>query len=96
MILTLSIDTGRYCGEMEEERLCNYCDLKEIENETHFILYCPFYHDIRLLLFQKAHKIYSGIIWMSDEEKLKCFFVHCVFQFAEYLDKAWNRRKRAT
>ena len=90
-ILPLRIETGQYCGEMEEERLCNYCYLEEIENVTHFILHCPFYHDIRLLLFQKAQ---PGILWLSDEEKFKCFFVHCVFPFAEYLNKAWNKRKR--
>lgn len=95
-ILPLCIETGQYCGEMEEERLCIYCDLEEIENETHFILYFPFYHDIRLLLFQKAHQIYLGITWLSDEEILKCFFVHCAFLFAEYLHKEWNKRKRDT
>jgi hypothetical protein len=75
---------------------CNYDDLEEIQNETHFILYCPFYHDISLLLFQKAHQIYLGIMWLSYEEKLKNVFVHCVFPFAEYLDEAWNQIKRAT
>ena len=49
-ILPLRIETGQYCGEMEEKSLCNYCDLEEIENETHFILYCPFHHDISLAL----------------------------------------------
>ena len=68
-ILPLRIETGRYCDEMEEERLCNYYDLEEMENLTNFILYCPSYHDIRLLLFQKAHQIYPGIMWLSDEEK---------------------------
>lgn len=43
-ILPQRIETDQYFGEMEEETLCNYCDLEEIENETHLNHYCPFYH----------------------------------------------------
>ena len=46
-----------------------------MENETNCILYCPFYLDIHLLLFQKAHQIYPGIMWLSNEEKRKSFVV---------------------
>ena len=27
----------------EEQRLCVLCDLREVVNESNFLLYCPFY-----------------------------------------------------
>lgn len=35
--------TGRYVGTAEEDRICTLCDLKDVEDEMHFVLHCPFY-----------------------------------------------------
>ncbi len=45
-ILPFHIETGRYRGVAEDDRICEYCVLNEVENEIHFILYCPLYHDL--------------------------------------------------
>ena len=37
-ILPLHIESGRWVGTSEENRLCHFCELDEIENEIHFIL----------------------------------------------------------
>ena len=34
--LTLALETGRFIGIPEEDRICLLCDLEEIENEIHF------------------------------------------------------------
>ncbi|XP_050403757.1 uncharacterized protein LOC126819646 [Patella vulgata] len=47
--LPIAIETGRYSKPpiLLENRLCNYCDQKEIENEFHVIMKCKAYNDIR-------------------------------------------------
>ena len=51
-ILPLAIEVGRFHNILEENRLCEFCDLHEIENESHFLLYCPKYEDLRISWFQ--------------------------------------------
>ena len=45
---SLAIETGRYNKPFTaaEERYCKYC-LNQVENEKHFLLYCPLYNSIR-------------------------------------------------
>lgn len=52
-VLPLRIETGRYRGEPVEDRICNLCDLNEIETEKHFLLHCPFFNNQRSHLFYK-------------------------------------------
>ena len=55
---TLRIETGRYVKEVRNERLCIFCDKSEIENETHMLLYCPLYSNVRNICFDdiEVHK----------------------------------------
>ena len=46
-VLPLRIETGRFVCEKPEERLCNFCDLRVPEDETHFLLHCSFYDNER-------------------------------------------------
>jgi hypothetical protein len=43
----LRIEQGRYSNENRNSRVCTICDSKEIEDEFHFILKCPFYSTLR-------------------------------------------------
>ena len=95
-ILTLCTETGGNCGEMEEGRLCNYCDLEEADSKNHFMLYC-FLLRYTLVSIPESP---PGIMWLSDEEnvrkKYKWLFVNCMFRFANFFDKAWNKIKKTT
>ena len=53
--LLLYIETGRFARPKlsVDERTCFHC--KDVENETHFLLECPFYADMNRKLFQKAN-----------------------------------------
>ena len=93
-ILGLHIETGRYVGTPEEDRLCGMCDLNEIENEIHFVFYCPFYNSIRKTLFDKVDPNYE-FVWLEDYVKLKRLFQYEIFSFAAFLEKAWAMRRRA-
>ena len=43
----LNIESGRYTNVDREERICTLCELNDIEDEFHFILKCPLYHELR-------------------------------------------------
>lgn len=62
-----------------EGRLCNLCN-EEIENETHFLLYCPFLEQERSEIIQNINKIYahfiilcpvSKLMWLMSSENIK-------------------------
>ena len=40
---SLRIETGRWRGESEEERVCDVCMSTDVEDEKHFLLHCPMY-----------------------------------------------------
>ena len=44
---TLRIESGRYNKTSQEQRLCEYCDSNEIEDECHFSLKCKYYEQQR-------------------------------------------------
>jgi len=48
--LKLEIETGRYSNPPTPAaaRICKFCNFNCIEDESHFLLQCPFYHDIRI------------------------------------------------
>lgn len=87
-ILPLHIQTGRYVGLDEQARICQMCDLNEIENEYHFVLYCPSYWKIREELFNNIN--YIDMLDMNDSQLMKCLFEKYVFKLAKYLEKAWD------
>ena len=94
-ILPLHIETGRYRGLTEEDRLCEYCELGEVEDEIHFILFCPLYHDLREKLFRKVTTPETNLMDFEYGALIEFLFDH-VFPFSEYLSAAWDRRRRAT
>ena len=60
----LRIEQGRYKKEKLEDRVCVFCETKEVEDERHFMLKCAAYSDLR------------GIMWTELESeaglKLDC------------------------
>ena len=54
--LPLAIETGRYTRPKTpvNERLCKYCNINAVEDETHFFVDYEFYSDLRYELFNSA------------------------------------------
>ena len=44
---SLLVETGRHHNVLFADRICNLCNLQEIEDEFHTVIRCPFYNDIR-------------------------------------------------
>jgi len=76
----LEIENGRYKNTPHDQRLCEYCDSKEIEDEYHFALTCQNYKTIRdnmnpilKTMFQESlnvetkKKLFEQMISSTDE-----------------------------
>lgn len=55
----LRIEQGRYVKERVEERLCVFCESKQVEDEEHFMLDCEAYKDLRARLWKKCEEATS-------------------------------------
>ena len=94
--LPLAIETGRYNRPKTpvSERLCNYCHMDSIEDETHFLVDCEFYSDLRFNLFQSAQNINDRFEYYESIDKL-IWLMNCndlQFQLAKVLFKMNKRR----
>ena len=44
---SLHIETGRHRNIQRQDRICTLCNNNTVEDETHVLINCPVYHDIR-------------------------------------------------
>ena len=54
--LPIEIELGRYQNIPRDQRLCKQCTQNHIENELHFIIYCPKFDQIRHDLLTSLNK----------------------------------------
>ena len=47
----LNIERGRFDGTPVDQRTCQFCNNRVIENEYHFLLVCPIYQNLRRKYF---------------------------------------------
>ena len=52
----LAIEAGRYRKQAREERICPLCDNNTVEDERHFLLWCPVLADERSIIFNELIK----------------------------------------
>ena len=52
----LMIETGRYNQTPHDKRLCPVCNSNEIEDEIHFLCYCPKYFKLRNEFFAQIQR----------------------------------------
>ena len=81
--LPLKIETGRYRSIPEAERICENCDLNEVETEKHFIFYCTKHIDIRIdklncLLDNDYDDVQNLKMIFSDLDRSKDFAAYIV------------------
>ena len=65
-ILPLNLEVGRFKNILEDERLCELCELNEVENESHFLLYCPLYDELRTPISTEMSQKFSGALMMIE------------------------------
>ncbi len=69
-ILPLKIETGRYINLKIQKRICELCDMNEIEDEFHFLIQCPLYFQLRKELFDAAKNWYPDFDNIADDVKM--------------------------
>lgn len=65
----LRIELGRHHGLQRDQRLCQLCDQRPVEDEQHFMLECPAYQVERGRMFCGVFMATSGATDVSDEER---------------------------
>jgi hypothetical protein len=74
-ILPLFIETGRFKRRNGQavpvhERICEFCDIGEVEDESHFMFRCTFYADLREEFFHQVLEKYPEFMQLNNNEKL--------------------------
>jgi hypothetical protein len=89
-ILPLRIETGRYVGEAVENRLCLLCDEHLVENESHFLISCKYYENLRRdCLINILHNHAD----QPADRQLCALVQNHPRQLAKYLTKAYLKRR---
>ena len=93
-ILHLAIETGRYRNIPADERLCKICNLNLVEDEIHFLCFCPRYQELRTELYQNVLSLDCLFPQYTDTEKLRILmddrFVKLTINF---IYEAWQIRQ---
>ena len=93
----LNIEKGRHTKPKTklEDRLCTLCDLFEVEDELHLLMYCKSYELERMMLFEKI----SGTIPLTDDKEclftklMSCTEENVIFSLCKFLVKCFKTRK---
>jgi hypothetical protein len=68
----LHIETGRHKNTpRRDKRICTFCDSGSIEDETHFLIYCKKFEEIRSNFFATMEDVFQGFTQLLDQEKVK-------------------------
>src|SRR5262249_4921478 len=100
----LRIETGRWVGEREEERVCKVCLSQEIEDEKHFLLGCSKYVRERVEMFERIRQECKlDVIEQVDEDSQLQILIgigwrenqHSIRKIVlDYIKKAYEIRSR--
>jgi hypothetical protein len=65
----LHIETGRYTRPITpvENRICSNCNFKSVEDEIHFLMYCPKFENLRRELFSNVLNYNAAILSAEDK-----------------------------
>ena len=95
-VLALRIETGRYEYPKlpEEQRSCLICGQDTVENEIHFLIYCPVYNEKRTELYNSVDRL--DFPTMTDIRKVQYLTSdeNIVKRTAQYIVDSWNIRSK--
>ncbi len=73
-VAPIRIETGRYEGLEEKDRICLLCDHNIIKSEYHVIMSCPVYNELHGELFTHATQFEPNFNNLNDHEKFVFLF----------------------
>ena len=99
-IAPIRIETGRYGMNRlpVNERLCEFCDANEVEDEFHVVMKCSFYTNIRNTLFTSVLNVLTDFEMFPDTDKFNVLMSSpvCMKLVARALSDILSTRKCAT
>ena len=86
----LAIETGRYKNIPFDKRICSFCK-EDIEDEFHFMLKCPAYHDLRVQFlkpyYYRRPSVFKLIQLLSSQNTKE------LCNLGKFIKKAFDIRK---
>ena len=86
----LNIEEGRYSSTPREERICSLCK-KDVEDETHFLIICPMYNNIKHHL-SEHNDILTSNLYSCQDKAVKLMTCRDLNSVAKYAHKAFEDR----
>ena len=62
----LNIESGRFHNVTRRNRICNLCQLQDIEDEFHFILKCPIYNEYRQKFVKRYYRTRPSVFKLTQ------------------------------
>jgi len=91
-ILPIHIETGRFRGTKLEDRICQLCDIQEVEDEIHFVCKCNLFKGLREIMYRTVQDKHADFYMYDNKEK----FIHLAQKewkiLGNYLVEAWSER----
>ena len=91
--LLLALQTSRYTGVPFCQRTCRLCDCGELEDQTHFLIICPTFMDLRLQLFIHCNSLSGTFFQQSLVCKLQFILSYYDDFIAVTLSKMYAQRQ---
>ena len=92
-VLPLRIETGRFARLDVTDRLCEVCNLAQIEDEQHFVMVCPLYENVRTNLYNHVQNQFPEFRIMNQQSKFEFLLKQRWRDLSKYIVQAWNIRK---
>ncbi len=88
-ILPINIETGRYTGIPEGDRICEMYNQNRVENEAHFLFECDLYAPMRNDLETSIGASFDN---MNVTEQFQSVFKH-PYALGKFMEKSYNKRR---
>ena len=92
---SLMIEKGRHLSLDSKDRLCQHCNLNEVEDEFHFIMNCTLYNDLRMKLFADIGESFDINNMLDNDIFILIMSVNehdSILPVANFIKSAFDRR----
>ncbi len=90
-IRPLALEVGRCRNIQVDNRLSESHDLGENEDETHFVLYCPYYDKLLMSIVNKAFAQNPEMFWCTDDDRMERLFNFNACKLTSFVSQAWKK-----
>ena len=91
-ILPIRVETGRFNNMKLQDRLCQQCNLQQVEDEIHFLFYCELYAEERNNFINEMSIIHPTFTRYNDIEKVTFCCQEQPRKFSKYIKLIYDKR----